>query len=257
MSESRGRPFTVEIGGKERKLCFKRPNQDDLFAVDKTYRLIYSEAIKEGIMTEVQARRVHAESGTWTEAHDKEIREIAQNIARLEVVLRASDPKDPEALKLAGNINTMRAQMMSRIGDKQELFSNTAEGLATEQKMHTFIRLCCIDADTGERFFRDLDHYKQFVADEIDAMSEIHREGYFYEYRLPEEIAQDWAEIEFVDRLNSEYQKTKAEETATKAAQAGAKSRAKSKKTTKKKTKRKTAKKRTTRKKTTKKTASK
>ncbi|MCK5610113.1 hypothetical protein KAR91_50030 [Candidatus Pacearchaeota archaeon] len=245
MSETkRSRGFTLEVGDQEVSLCFRRPNQDDLFEVDKTYRKIYSAAILDGIMTEIQARRVHAESGTWTELHDKEIREIAQNIAQLEVVLRASDPTDPEALQLASNLNTLRAQMMSRIGDKQELFANTAEGLATEQKMHTFIERCCVYKESGEKFFANLNIYKEFVAEDPDQMSLIHKEAYFYEYRLPEEIARDWAEIEFVDRLNDEVSKVKAAETAQ---------RASSKKTRtikKKATKKKTAKKKTTKKRT-------
>lgn len=250
MSEKKqSRSFILEIENSEVSLCFRRPNQDDLFEVDKTYRKIYSAAILEGIMTEIQARRVHAESGTWTELHDREIREIAQNIAQLEVVLRASDPTDPEALKLASNLNTLRAQMMSRIGDKQELFANTAEGLATEQKMHTFIERCCVYKDSGERFFTNLIAYKEFVADDPDQMSLIHKEAYFYEYRLPEEIARDWAEIEFVDRLNDEVSKIKAAETAHKAAD-------KKTRTTKKKVnKKKTAKKKTTKKRTRKTTA--
>ena len=242
----KSKSFTLLVDDKEVTLYFKRPNQDDLFEIDKTYRKIYSAAILDGIMTEVQARRIHAKSGAWTEEHDKEIREIAQTISKLEVVLRSCDPKDSESLQLAANMNTLRAQMMTRIGDKQDLFNNTAEGIALEQKMHTFIQRCCRVDGSNELYFKTKDDYKEFVSEYADEMGEIHKEAYFYEYRLPEDIAKDWAEIEFIDRLNDEIKEIKAAESAEKAAKEGAKTR-------KRMAKKKTAKKKTARKKTTKK----
>ncbi len=232
--DSKSRMFSVTIDNQDLNLCFSSPDQEDLFEVDKTYRIIYSEAIRKGIMTEIQARRIHNESGTWTEQHDKEIREFAQNIAQLEVVLRASDPTDPESLQLASNINTIRAEMMSKIGDKQELFANTAEGLATEQKMHTFIARCCIVKDSGDRFFKDMEAYKRFVSEDPDQMSLIHKEAYFYEYKLPEEIAGEWAEIEFVDRLNEEVKKKNTKKNSRKTKRKAAKKTTKKKATKKK-----------------------
>lgn len=231
------RKFTVEIETVEVELQFRRPDQAELFQIDKQYRIIYSAGIREAVMTEVEARRHFSAQGTWTDQHDQDIRSIAAQIAQLEVVLRASDARDPDSLTLASNINILRAKMMEKIGDKQELFSNTAEGLANEQKMHKFIELCCVKAEDGEPFFRSADQYRGLVSTDVDAMSEIHKEGYFFEYRLPEDVAKDWAEIEFAERI-AEVAKEAADDARKKQA---AKKKA-SKKTTKK-TKKKNAKK--------------
>ncbi len=206
--------FPVTIDSRDVNLLFRRPDQEELFQLDKQYRRIFSEAIKEGIVTELQARKIFKENGTWTDDDTRKIREAGAALARLTMVLKAvENPEDPEAIELFLNVTELRAQLNARLFEQQEAFSQTAEGLAAEQKMHLFIALCCIDKETDERYFESFDQYKLFVRTHPDQMAEIHKEAYFFEYRLPEDIAEDWGEIQFAKRFEK-HVKDKAEQDA-------------------------------------------
>jgi hypothetical protein len=198
--ESKSREFTIKVNGQDTTVFFVRPTVSELMQIDMEYRRIYSEAVRTGIMAEAEARKIFRKSGAWDKSDEDKISNlslaVAQSLAQLTDKLSSE-----EGVKLATQINTMRGELMGLIGQRIELFANTAEGIANENRIHKLIELCCVRADTKEKFFDSRDGYELFVQSNKDTLSSIFREAYAFEYGQVEEAMAEWPEVKYLRNL--------------------------------------------------------
>lgn len=207
--------FEVTIGDKVQKLQFKNPNQDEIFQLDLLYRKIHSDAIRQGVMTEVEARKLFRKNGVWTEEDENQVTSVLMDLANLETIVeqynaeKLSKKERKELEELLEKMSAKRLESMRLFMNKTEAFSHTAESLANDQRMHLFVELCCQD-EKGNKFFKTHQDYLDFLVQNKDAASEIYKQAYWAEYGRAEDIAQEWTENKLMKKLSeSKPKKTK------------------------------------------------
>lgn len=229
--------MNININGESLDVKFAEPNQSQIFELDRFYRKIFSECIREGIMTEAEAKKRFDSSGAWTEADDSEIQVLIQKLAFNSSKLTEMSELNEEATELIEKIQKDRSRMFDLISSKTELLSNTAEGMANEQKVFKYISLCLCNEE-GKSLFAGQEDLEQYAADNRDDFSELVQKAYaiVYDIDSDRDITEDWAEVQFFSNISKESE--------TKSV-AKSKKRKKTTKNTAKKTTKKTTKKNT------------
>lgn len=195
-----GKEFTIELDNKTLTLAFHRPNQEELFQIDLVYRKIYSEALRARVMTEAEVKKVLRKNGSWTKADEDRISDLSFQIANLQgIVETLKESSSSDIVDVVSQITERRTELLDLIGQRTAMLSNSAEGIANEQRMHKFIELCCVRIPDKSRFFDDFDHYKQFVADNADVMSEIYKQAWLFEYAMDEDHSSHYPELQILE----------------------------------------------------------
>lgn len=208
-----GKAFTVDIDGQPVSLRFKRPTVEELMAIDLEYRRVYSEAMRAGVMTEIEARKTLKKNEVWTKADEKHIDELSMTVATLSALLnKIKDDKTrrDDAIKLVNQITETRTNMIQAIKDKTDLFTNTAEGIANDQKIHKMCELCCVRSDTKEPFFSTRGQYVEFAVGNKEALGEIYKQAYYFEIGFSEDLSADWEEVKFLTQLSEDIKNEQA-----------------------------------------------
>ena len=200
----------IKLEGKNTGVKFTEPNQSQIFELDKFYRKIFSECIREGIMTEAEAKKRFASTGAWTTDEEAEIQTLIQKIAYNSAKLLILEEMSPDAGKLIDLIQEDRSSMFELISRKTELLSNTSEGMANEQKVFKYISLCLCTED-GHRIFDSEESLEKYAVDNRDDFSTVVQKAYSLVYGIDSEkdITEDWAEVQFLSNISADEHKPK------------------------------------------------
>ena len=207
--------FFVEINSESVELFFKRANHDETKNIDLEYRKSHSEAIRSGVMTEAEAKKVFAKTDAWNEQDEKQLTAMQFSILELEETVREgeTEEKDSDALrKEVIELTNKRNEFITKINVKSLLFDSTAESMAERQKVHRFIQLCLRTAENN-KFFEDESDYGSFVEEQNDVLSEIYKQAYYFEYGLPDDLSAGWAEVEYYKKIAEDSKKKEKPET--------------------------------------------
>ena len=200
----------IKIEGQEAEVKFGEPNQSQIFELDKFYRKIFSECIREGIMTEAEAKKRFNESGAWTKDEESQIQILIQKIAFHSASLQTLTEINDESTDIITAIQEDRAELFELIGRKTELLSNTAEGMANEQKVFKYISLCLCSED-GTSLFSGQEELEKYSTENRDDFSEIVQEAYCLVYGIDndKDITEDWAEVQFLSNVSEDKEPKK------------------------------------------------
>lgn len=193
--------FKVKVKDEEVLLHFKMPNQKEILALDLEYRKIFSDCVRNGVMTEIEAKKFAEKNNIWTKADQRKLDETSVEIGFLESILANEDgkctPEDQE--KAYEKLVAAREEVMRLINTQVETIENCAENLSSQQRMHLFVILCCVD-DNDNKYFKDKSSYEKFAVEFPDALSEIYKQAYFFEFGEPSKLTEDWGEIKFLKK---------------------------------------------------------
>lgn len=197
----------INLNGDPVNVKFVTPNQSQVFELDKFYRMIFSECIRGGIMSEAEARKRHSESGAWTKEDDKKIDDlikiVAFNSARLSDINELTD----EAADIVASIQEDRNEMFELIGRRTDLMSNTAEGMANEQRVFKYVALC-LCTEEGTPVFSSDTELEEFSNVEKESFNLIMQSAYAEVYGIDKDadLTEGWAEVEFLERIAPEQE---------------------------------------------------
>ena len=119
-------------------------------------------------------------------------------LSLLENIIKDEQKKHEEKREAALKAANIRSDLLQKMGTRTGLFEHTAESMAEKQKLHKFILLCTYDHDTDERKFDSKEEYQEFLNDFPDLGSALYKEAYFFDYELPEDVSETWAEVQFL-----------------------------------------------------------
>lgn len=216
-NKSKSNEFKVTTGEGDINLYFKRPNVDQLQVIDLEYRRIFTLAIKQKVMAEAEARKVYKSTGAWTQNDEEDLARNADDVAKLSRLLEEDkNSSKKNGLKMVEKLAELRADLLRRISERTDLFYNTAEGLANEQRMHKFIELCCHRSNVKEKFFEGREDYRNFSVEYREVLSEIYKQAYYFEYGMPDDISDTWAEVKWLKNHKTDEKKPVAKTKKTK-----------------------------------------
>lgn len=207
MSNKRTEKFSVDVDGNKTDFYFSKPTHKDILDLDLHYRKMFAEAVRAGIMTNAEAQKQYSDSTAWTDSDESEIAKLMLEIGAMEDILRDKEVEGDVKKEAAIKASSLRVKLLKLNKTKSDLFENTAEAFAEEQKLHKFIMLCLRGEDDDVKFFNGQQQYEEFARDNRDALSTIYRKAYFYDYNLPEDITADWEEVKFLNSIKDERDK--------------------------------------------------
>ena len=142
----------IEFEYKGKHYAIVAPTQEQLPIIDLEYRRAFSQAVREGLMTEFEAKRTFEKNGTWTEKNEKEIIELQMQIVSYELELEKI-ANEADGRMLSFKIMEARNKLLDLINHKSNLFSaQTVEGYANALRLSAVTYECTVD-DKNERVF--------------------------------------------------------------------------------------------------------
>lgn len=201
--ERQGLAMELNINGELTKCRFAEPNQSQVFELDKFFRRVFAECVREGMMTEAEAAKRYEESGAWTKEDDKKIQNLLEQVSLNSVLLTAETELSEDAATLIEKIQESRNSMLELLSRKTDLFSNTAEGMANEQRIYKFVTLCLVEEDGMVLFGSDAE-LEAFSQNNKEDFETVMRAAYALTYGVDSEkdITEDYAEVQFLQMLS-------------------------------------------------------
>jgi hypothetical protein len=206
----RSKNFTVNLDGADIQLYFKRPNHEETTIIDMEYRKMYSMAVRQGILTEAEAKKQFRKSGAWSEDDENMLFTLQAEIVQKEQKLQQGvkdKVQEKELDDLVLELAKLRNKFLDRINEKTDLFESTAESMADKQKMHKFIELCLRKTEDSSAFFENRESYETFVEEHHVLLSQFYKEAYFFEYGIPDDLSADWGEVKYLKQKSEDAQK--------------------------------------------------
>ena len=190
--------FKIKNKEKELSLYFKAPTHEEVMIIDMEYRKIYSIAVRNDVITKAEAIKQYKKSGAWTKEDDTEVGDLMLKLSLLETVIKDKNKDKTERREAALKAANIRSDLLQKMDIRTSLFEHTAEYMAEQQKLHKFIILCTCKEEDDERLFDTKEEYQDFLNEYPVLGSSLYKEAYFYDYELPEDISESWAEVQFL-----------------------------------------------------------
>ncbi|MHA2111272.1 MAG: hypothetical protein ACXADW_11475 [Candidatus Hodarchaeales archaeon] len=219
MVQNKSDIFVIDVEDSNIRVYLSKPTHREILELDLHYRKMFAEAVRGGLMTHAEASKKYARNNSWTDDDESEIARLMIELTALEDLLRSKDVDEKAKNEAAVKATALRIKLVKLNRTKTDLFENTAESFAEEQKIHKFIQLCLRTEDGDESYFSDLGHYEKFARDYRDVLSLIYRKAYFYDYNLPEDLTADWEEVKYLNDYKEKQDKKRQEEQAAKTKQ--------------------------------------
>ncbi|RKY43068.1 MAG: hypothetical protein DRP85_00805 [Candidatus Makaraimicrobium thalassicum] len=142
----------IEFTYEGKKYFILNPTQDQLLRIDLEYRRAFAEAVRNGIMTELEAKQIFEKTGVWGDEQEQKVRELQVQIVTAELELEKEED-EKKGKELAFKIMQLRNKLLDLITHKTRLFSSqTAEGYADEARTIQFAVECTVD-ENNQRIF--------------------------------------------------------------------------------------------------------
>jgi hypothetical protein len=164
------RKKVIEFEYKGGKFALVAPTQKDALEMDMAYRRGFSRAVREGLMTEFEAKRTFSNNGTWGEKQENEIKQLQIKVIGLEMDLGKVDQCGPKGRLLCFQIMETRNKLLELINYKTNLFSRqTAEGYAEAVRIAALAQLCTFN-ESNEQVFPSHEIYATYHDDAFAAL---------------------------------------------------------------------------------------
>lgn len=208
----------ISIDGKEVVFDFKEVSQREMFELDKYYRQIFGECIKAGLMTEKQAARLYEKNGSWGKEQEQEIAKAAMRLNELSEKIKEFDEFNDDSKKIMSEMITLRADLTSLVGEKIELFRQTAEGTANQERILLFIRIATVGEDKKPLFDTNED-LETYSFENQEDFGKLVTSAYLSQQGMDKDrdLTDDWEEVQFLNRANKKEEEKAKKETTKKA----------------------------------------
>jgi hypothetical protein len=175
------------------KIVVKRPNNVVLTQAQRIGAKVWTDCIRDGIMTKKELEKFMKQQDIWNDNKDVEQQKIVQEIADLEKQLYVGNRKmkTSEGKNIAIQMRIKRNQLRDLIAEKLSLEQNTAESLSDNARFD-FLVANCTYYENGQKVYKDLEDYKDRADSEIGFSAASALAGLIYsvdrdfEAKLPE-----------------------------------------------------------------------
>jgi hypothetical protein len=189
---------TVDRDGEKSdiNIVIKRPSSTVISASQRVSAKVWTDCVREGIMTRKELEKFMKEQGIWDDGKDKEQQKIIQEISALEKRLYVSGNggkklKASEGKSIAIEMRIKRNELRDLIAERMSLEQNTAESISDNAKFDYLVANCTY-YENGQKVYTSLDDYKERSDDNLAFMAASTLAGMIYsvdkdfESKLPE-----------------------------------------------------------------------
>ena len=149
-------------GEKTVKIVVKRPNNALLSQAQRLSAKVWTDCVREGIMTKKELEKFMKEQDIWNNDKDVEQKKITEEIGRLEKELYVSGKngklRASEGKNIAIDMRRKRIELRELIAERMSLEQNTAESLSDNARFDFLVANCTFH-ENGNKVYNNLDEY--------------------------------------------------------------------------------------------------
>lgn len=164
---------TVEVtldDGKKVTVVVKKPTNRISTEAQRIGAKVWTECIRDGIMTKKELDVVMKSNGMWDKAKQSQQDDIVGALRELEKQLylgkKGSKMKLSQAKKIAFDMRLKRVELRELLSEKIELEGNTAESLSENAKFDYLVANCTFYED-GKNVYNSLEEYNDKSEDPV------------------------------------------------------------------------------------------
>ena len=183
-------------GGETVKILVRKPTNRVNSNAQRIAAKVWTECIRDGIMTKKELEKLMEDTGVWTKGKMKAQDEIVKDIQSLEKSLyigkKGSKMKISEAKDIALKMREKRYELRELISEKIELETNSAESLSDNAKFDFLVANCTFKENGEDVYYNSVEEYEKLSDDPIafeaaSALAEmIYAVDKDFEAKLPE-----------------------------------------------------------------------
>lgn len=165
--ESRTIIETVDNDGKSLKLVLKPLGHKVLQEAQMVYNIKLTSLIKhsvsgqDGLLSRQQLEQHLDSLGVWTEQDSKSFLRLQLELRASELQLKTGGIKVSEAKKIALDMKTKRAILITLYGRRSQFDGITMESISENEKFKFLIVKCTVYAKDNTSFFVDIEDYEE------------------------------------------------------------------------------------------------
>lgn len=163
MSKDKNKVVTVKLeDGHEMKILIKKPQGPVLNEAQRIGAKVWTDCIKDGIMTKQELGILMKEKQIWGDKQEKIQSRLNQEIAELEKRLFINGGKKlkkSEAKKIAIEMRVKRNELRRLISEKLSLEQNTAESISDNAKFDFMVSKCTYDESGNRPIYNSIQDY--------------------------------------------------------------------------------------------------
>jgi hypothetical protein len=169
VSRIRSGIYFIDLGVVRIKVL--TPTVEDEFLSNEAFRETYEQSLSDDIFTEDQMAEWMLERGLWSEEQDEKIAGIKKDIDTLKVGIFQSRNDSRLVDQSRRYLRGAEKALSQMLAEKNDLFSKTCEGLASQARAFKLFERCCFlgsepfdcdSIDIGSLFY----NYNQMLLDE-------------------------------------------------------------------------------------------
>jgi len=149
-------------GEKTVKIVVKRPNNALLSQAQRLSAKVWTDCVRDGIMTKKELEKFMKEQDIWNNEKDVEQKKITEEIGRLEKELYVSGKngklRASEGKNIAIDMRRKRIELRELIAERMSLEQNTAESLSDNARFDFLVANCTFH-ENGNKVYNNLDEY--------------------------------------------------------------------------------------------------
>tara|TARA_B100000519_G_C14257018_1_gene445530 strand:- start:1917 stop:2858 length:942 start_codon:yes stop_codon:yes gene_type:complete len=182
---------SVDSRGKDRTVYLKLPDSKVNKEAQLAYNKAFRNALQDGAILRQKLNSVMREQGVWSDEKQDEYDKVLREINDSELRIKKGGISLLEAKKVAISLRDLRDRFRALIAERSSMDSNTAEGLADNERFGYLVYACLVN-EKGHRLFDDYDSYQTneaepFVVEAAGALAEkLYGLDPDYDKNLPE-----------------------------------------------------------------------
>jgi len=171
MIQDKEKKISVKTDDKEINIIVKKPSSTILSASQRVGAKVWTDCVREGIMTRKELEKFMKEQDIWDDDKDKEQQKIIKEIAELERKLYVSGSggkklKASEGKSIAIEMRIKRNELRDLIAEKMSLEQNTAESISDNSKFEYLVANCTF-YENGQKVYTSLEDYQNRADDKL------------------------------------------------------------------------------------------
>jgi len=196
---------SMDKDGNKIDLVFKRPSQSQIMRGDFIFRKYFSEAIREGLLTNAEASKLLKDRNIWTHELDEQELSLRKQISELETLFRDNSFNFDDGTINRIKLKSLRDDLDSLTSIYSTINNNTAESVASEVRIQFYAAECSYFKDGMRKVFKDIEDFRKKFDDILSL--DCYRQAVIVNYELalgrdlPEGLNKEYPEDLWLDSM--------------------------------------------------------
>lgn len=182
------------------KVLVKKPGRKELNDSQIVYNKAWRKALDGGAIIRAKLNEYLTEQGVWSDTQQKQYEDFIKQINDRELILKKGGIPLKKAKSIAIELKRLRLEFRDLISERTAYDSNTAEGVADNERFDYLVTACVLDPASKTPVFKNSDDYDERGSEPwaVKAASELAN----FIYNLDPNYENNLVENSFLKKFN-------------------------------------------------------